>query len=56
MTVWESIALHTTRQIPNYMGPETAAATFMTDILEATVPGYVRLNSCDATLNSRFET
>jgi hypothetical protein len=36
--------------------PETAAATFMTDILEATVPGYVRPNSCDATLNSRFET
>jgi hypothetical protein len=110
MTVWESIALHTTRQIPNYMGPEirlvalgvrydllgspfesltpeqraavlavhprtnfkkgmidalsagvrhkpeTAAATFMTDILEATVPGYVRPNSCDAILNSRFET
>jgi hypothetical protein len=35
---------------------ETAAATFMTDILEATVPGYVRPSSCDAILNSRFET
>ena len=22
MTVWESIALHTTRQVPNYMQPE----------------------------------
>jgi hypothetical protein len=22
MTVWESIALHTTRQIPNYIGPD----------------------------------
>jgi HD domain-containing protein len=110
MTVWESIALHTTRQIPNYMQPEvrlvalgvqydvlgspfdsltpeqrasvlavhprtnfksgmiealsagirhkpeTAAGTMMTDVLEATVPGYVRPNSCDAILNSRFET
>ncbi len=22
MTVWQSIALHTTRQVPNYLGPE----------------------------------
>jgi hypothetical protein len=36
--------------------PETAAGTMMTDVLEATVPGYVRPNSCDAILNSRFET
>jgi hypothetical protein len=36
--------------------PETAAATFMTDILEATVPGYVRPNVCDAIRKSRFET
>ena len=110
MTVWESIALHTTRQVPNYMQPvvrlvalgvqydlvgldfdtltdeqrdavlvahprtkfttgmigalsagardkpETAAATFLSDILEATVPGYVRPNFCDALQNSRFET
>jgi HD domain-containing protein len=110
MTVWESIALHTTRQVPNYMQPEvrlvalgvqydingsdfdsltaeqrdavlaahprtkfktgvieafaegvrhkpeTAAATFLADILEATVPEYVRPNSCDAILNSPFET
>jgi hypothetical protein len=28
----------------------------LTDILEATVPGYVRLNACDAIRNSRFET
>ena len=34
----------------------TAAATFLSDILEATVPGYVRPNVCDAIRNSRFET
>ena len=110
MTVWESIALHTTRQVPNYMQPEvrlvalgvqydilgsdfdtltaeqrdavlvahprtkfktgmiealaagardkpeTAIGTILTDILEATVPGYVRPNVCDAIQNSRFET
>ena len=110
MTVWESIALHTTREVPNYMQPEvrlvalgvqydvlgsdfdaltaeqrhavlvahprarfktgmiealaagardkpeTAAGTFLTDILEASVPGYVRPNACDAIRNSRFET
>jgi hypothetical protein len=28
----------------------------MTDILEATVPGYVRPNVCDYIQNSRFET
>jgi len=36
--------------------PETAIGTMMTDILEATVPGYVRPNVCDFILNSRFET
>jgi hypothetical protein len=110
MTVWQSIALHTTRQVPNYLQPEvrlvalgvqydvvglhfdmltpeqregvltahprtrfkrgmiealgagvrhkpeTAVGTMMTDILEATVPGYVRPNVCDAILSSRFET
>ena len=110
MTVWQSIALHTTRQIPNYMQPEvrlvalgvqydvlgspfdaltaeqreavlaahprtnfktgmidalsagvrdkpeTAVGNMLTDILEATVPGYVRPNVCDAIRNSRFET
>ena len=110
MTVWESIALHTTRQVPNYMQPEvrlvalgvqydvlgsafdtltaeqrdavlaahprtkfktgmiealsagvrdkpeTATGTMLTDILEATVPGYTRPNVCDAIQNSRFET
>jgi hypothetical protein len=110
MTVWESIALHTTRQVPNYKQPEvrlvalgvqydlygssfdalspeqrdavlaahprtkfktgiiealaagisykpeTAVGTMMTDILEATVPGYVRPNFCDFVRNSRFET
>jgi hypothetical protein len=110
MTVWESIALHTTRQVPNYMQsevrlvalgvqydvlgsafdtltaeqrdavlaahprtkfktgmiealaagvrdkPETAVGTMLTDILEATVPGYARPNVCDAIQNSRFET
>jgi len=28
----------------------------MTDILEATVPGYVRPNFCDYVWSSRFET
>jgi len=110
MTVWESIALHTTRQVPNYkqsevrlvaLGvqydvrgsafdtltaeqreavlaahprtkfktgmiealvagvrdkPETAVGNMMSDILEATVPGYVRPNVCDYIQNSRFET
>jgi hypothetical protein len=109
MTVWQSIALHTTRQIPDYFQPEvrlvalgvsydvlgvhfdtltpeqreavltahprtgfktgmidalsagvrdkpeTAASTFLTDVLEATVPGYVRPNSCDFILNAPFE-
>ena len=36
--------------------PETAVGTMMTDILEATVPGYVRPNVCDLIQNSRFET
>ena len=36
--------------------PETAIGTVMTDILEATVPGCVRPNVCDAIMNSRFET
>jgi hypothetical protein len=110
MTVWKSIALHTTRQVPNYLQPEvrlvalgvqydvvgspfdtltaeqrdavmaahprtrfktgmiealtagirdkpeTAVGTMMTDILEATMPGYVRPNVCDYIQNSRFET
>jgi hypothetical protein len=110
MTVWQSIALHTTRQVPNYLEPEvrlvalgvqydvlglhfdtltadqrdavlaahprtrletgmiealsagvrdkpeTAVGTMMTDILEATVRGYMRPNVCDAIQNSRFET
>jgi hypothetical protein len=109
MTVWESIALHTTRQLPDYRKsevrlvavgvqydlygspfdalsaeqrdavlaahprtkfkteilealaagirdkPETAGGTMMTDILEATVPGYVRPNFCEYVRNSRFE-
>jgi hypothetical protein len=109
MTVWRSIALHTTRQVPNYLEPEvrlvalgvqydvlgshfdtltadqrnsvlaahprsgfkagmiealsagvrdkpeTAVGTMLTDILEATVPGYVRPNVCNAIHNSRFE-
>jgi hypothetical protein len=36
--------------------PETAVGTILTDILEATVPGYVRPNVCDPIQNSRFET
>jgi HD domain len=109
MTVWESIALHTTRQVPNYkqsevrlvaLGvrydlygapfealtseqrdavlaahprtgfksgvlaalaagirdkPDTAIGTTMTDILEATVPGYVRPNLCELIQSSPFE-
>jgi HD domain len=109
VTVWDSIALHTTRQVPNYkqsevrlvalgvaydvLGspfdaltaeqrdavvaahprtkfksgmiaalaagirdkPETATGTMMTDILEATVPGYVRPNLCELIQSSRFE-
>ena len=35
--------------------PETAVGTMMTDILEATVPGYMRPNLCDDIQNSRFE-
>jgi hypothetical protein len=35
---------------------ETAVGAMLTDILEATVPGYVRPNVCDATQNSRFGT
>jgi hypothetical protein len=110
MTVWQSIALHTKRQVPNYLKPgvrlvalgvqydvlgshfdtltadqrgavlaahprtrletgmievlsagvrekpDTAVGTMMTDILEATVRGYMRPNVCDAIQNSRFET
>jgi hypothetical protein len=36
--------------------PETAFGTMNTDILEATVPGYVRPNFCDYIRNSRFDT
>jgi hypothetical protein len=36
--------------------PETAFGTMNTDILEATVPGYVRPNFCEYIKNSRFET
>ena len=36
--------------------PQTAVGTMMTDILEATVPGYERPNFCDLVRNSRFET
>jgi HD domain-containing protein len=108
MTVWESIALHTTPQVPLYKQPEvrlvtlgvgydvvgrhfdalseeqraavlaahprtgfktgiveafsagirdkpeTAYGTMYTDILEATVPGYVRPNLCDLIRDARF--
>jgi hypothetical protein len=108
MTVWESIALHTTRQVPDYLQaevrlvalgvqydvlgsefdaltpeqreavlaahprtgfktgmieamsagvrhkPETATANMLADILEATVPGYVRPNVCDAIMHAPF--
>jgi hypothetical protein len=36
--------------------PETAFGTMNTDILEATVPGYVRPNFCDYIRDSRFDT
>jgi hypothetical protein len=109
MTVWESIALHTTPEIPRYkqaevwlvtlgvefdvLGlhfddlsaeqrravvaahpregfktgivdafsagmrdkPETAFGTMNVDILEATVPGYVRPNFCDFIRTSRLD-
>src|SRR3954451_1667550 len=109
MTVWESVALHTTPEIPRYKQPEvrlvtlgveydvlglhfdelstqqreavlaahprtdfktgiveafsagmrdkpgTTFGTMNTDILEATVPGYVRPNFCDYIRNSHFE-
>jgi hypothetical protein len=35
--------------------PETTFGTMNTDILDATVPGYVRPNFCDYISNSRFE-
>ena len=108
MTVWESIALHTTPEVPRYkqpevrlvtMGvdydvlglhfddleasrrdavlaahprtnfktgiveafsagmrdkPETTFGTMNTDVLDATVPGYVRPNFCDYIRESRF--
>ena len=110
MTVWESIALHTTPEVPSYKQPEvqmvtlgveydvlglhfdelsaqqreavvaahprpgfkqgiieafsagmrdkpeTAFGTMNTDILEATVPGYVRPNFCDYIENSHFRS
>ncbi|HEY0344277.1 MAG TPA: HD domain-containing protein [Solirubrobacteraceae bacterium] len=110
MTVWESIALHTTPEVPSYKQPEvqmvtlgveydvlglhhddlseqqreavlaahprpgfkqgiieafsagirdkpeTAFGTMNTDILEATVPAYVKPNFCDYIRNSRFDT
>ena len=110
MTVWESIALHATPEVPRYKQPEvrlvtlgveydvlglhfeelsahqreavlaahprtgfkegiveafsagmrdkpeTAFGTMNTDILEATVPGYVRPNFCDYIRGSRFDT
>jgi hypothetical protein len=109
MTVWESIALHTTPEVPRYKQPEvrlvtlgveydvlglhfdelsaeqreavvaahprtgfktgiveafsaglrerpeTAFGTMNTDILEATVPGYIRPNFCDFIRDARFE-
>jgi hypothetical protein len=110
MTVWESIALHTTPEVPRYKQPEvrlvtlgveydvlglhfeelspeqreavlavhprlgfkegiveafsagmrdkpeTTFGTMNTDILEATMPGYVRPNFCDYIRNSGFES
>jgi HD domain len=110
MTVWESIALHTTPEVPRYKQPEvrlvtlgveydvlglhfeelsqdqrdavlaahprtgfkegiveafaagmrdkpeTTFGTMNTDILEATLPGYVRPNFCEYIRNSRFES
>jgi hypothetical protein len=109
MTVWESIALHTTPEVPRYKQPEvrlvtlgveydvlglhfdelsaqqrdpvlaahprtdfktgiieafsagmrdkpeTTFGTMNTDVLEETVPGYVRPNFCDIIRASRFE-
>jgi hypothetical protein len=108
MTVWESIALHTTPEVPRYKQPEvwlvtlgveydvlglhfeelsseqreevlaahpradfeeaiieafsagmrdkpgTAFGTMNTDVLEETVPGYVRPNFCEIIRGSRF--
>ncbi|HEX6652649.1 MAG TPA: HD domain-containing protein [Thermoleophilaceae bacterium] len=110
MTVWDSIALHTTPEVPRYKQPEvrmvtlgveydvlglhfdelspeqreavlaahprtgfkegiveafsagmrdkpeTTFGTMNTDILEATVPGYVRPNFCDYIQGSPFES
>jgi hypothetical protein len=110
MTVWESIALHTTPEVPRYKQPEvrlvtlgveydvlglhfdelsaeqrmevlavhprtdfqtgiveafsagmrdkpeTTFGTMNTDILEATVPGYVRPNFCDFIRESRLDS
>jgi hypothetical protein len=110
MTVWESIALHTTPEVPRYKQPEvrlvtlgveydvlgqhfddlspeqrdavlaahprtgfkegiiqafsagfrdkpaTTFGTMNTDVLEETVPSYVRPNFCDIIRGSRFET
>jgi hypothetical protein len=110
MTVWESIALHTTPEIPAYKQPEvrlvtfgveydvpgrhfdrltaaqraaviavhprpgfkdgviaalgagmrdkpeTAFGTTHPDILEETLPGYVKPNFCDMIRNSRFDS
>jgi hypothetical protein len=36
--------------------PETAYASWQTDILEATMPGYVRPSFCDVVRSSRFAT
>jgi hypothetical protein len=36
--------------------PETAFGTMNTDILEATVPGYVKPNFCDFIRTSRFDS
>jgi hypothetical protein len=36
--------------------PDTTFGTMNTDILEATVPGYVRPNFCDYIKSSRFES
>jgi hypothetical protein len=109
MTVWESIALHTTPEVPRYKQPEvrlvtlgveydvlglhfdelsaqqrdpvlaahprtdfktgiieafsagmrdkpeTTFGTMNTDVLDETVPGYVRPNFCDIIRASRFE-
>jgi hypothetical protein len=109
MTVWESIALHTTPEVPRYKQPEvrlvalgveydvlglrfdelspeeraevlaahprrrfkegiieafsagmrdkpqTTFGTMNTDVLEETLPGYVRPNFCDLIRSSRFD-